>query len=166
MAFDLERMCRLNGKRPTARERWTAFYRLWRLARKAERANNLMCEAVDALRVLGYAKWVALCEDSGDRLGLGNMLPPVLRRRFLEIARKRRLYGQHYEEWDEWRPRDQAVARQMCEQGIEYTPDQAAEARKQCTKKIRAYYARIGIQLPESDLELFKWWKRGKDEAS
>ena len=31
--FDLERICRLKGMAPTARDRWTAFYRLWRLVR-------------------------------------------------------------------------------------------------------------------------------------
>jgi len=60
----LERLCRENGQQPTTRERWQAFYRLWRMTQKT---FDPACNAGEAFRVLMYDwRWVQLVEGHGD----------------------------------------------------------------------------------------------------
>lgn len=86
-----ERMLRLNGKRPTARDRWYAFYRLYRLAKKPD---DLYCwpnnGPMDALRILGFARYVALANDRKQTIGGRGHWPKFLRRKFLAMEQRKR----------------------------------------------------------------------------
>lgn len=84
------RMCRLDGQQPTTRERWTAFYRLWRMARRTRKSNECHSAVHDCFGVLmADWKWLILVEGCGDRLTI--RLPKFLRRSFVENERTRRL---------------------------------------------------------------------------
>lgn len=45
MSFDLERMMRFNGKKPTPRERWKALYRLFRIVDRIDDTHTLALHA-------------------------------------------------------------------------------------------------------------------------
>lgn len=78
-------------KRPTARQRWAAFYRLWRIASRGRSGQEqLMMES--CLKVLMHNwKWVQLVTSGGDRLAKRNKAPVFLRRLLAENARELRL---------------------------------------------------------------------------
>jgi len=159
MKFDIERMCRLNGKKPTVREWWTAWYRLWRISHKT--ANLYIDgEATDCFRVLfpGTA-FRHLVESLGDPLKA--RYPVFLRKRLLETARKERLYGKFWGEWAEWQERDKRVAMVLRQQqGIEVTPIEVAEVRRKVLNMARAKAAEIGLDLPEDDADVLDMLKR------
>lgn len=84
--FDIERQCRIDGKQPTARERWTAFYRLWRLAC---RSDNI--EASDCLRVL-MSDWSLLwLVEASDRYESNWAMPLQVRWQMVRREREKRL---------------------------------------------------------------------------
>lgn len=77
--FDLFRMLRINGEQPTMRDRWTAFYRLWRLA---DNSHKMWFGHVDCFRILigGVAPhWIKLMNDCGDDLEINRILPREMR---------------------------------------------------------------------------------------
>lgn len=154
--FDEERMCRLNGKKPTMRECWTAFYRLYRLSH-GHGANQDM-EATDCMRILWKNwSWFRLIETnvpSVSRVGW----PVFLRRRFLKMDERRRLHGQYLE----WLERDQSVSRQMCAEGTEMTPLEVARVRVKTLKMVREKAAEIGCDLPMDDEDLLRWLKKAQ----
>lgn len=71
------RMCRLDGQQPTARERWKAFYRLWRAAYWRHKDHYVLL----AFRVLMYDwRWIKLVEQPpGDTLECQRFLPLDIR---------------------------------------------------------------------------------------
>lgn len=157
--FDIERMLRFNGKRPTMRDHWRAFYRLYRLATKADGSYNLNGGAVDCLRVMGYHDWVCLCRADDDMAC--DDVPVFLRRRFLEASRRKRLYGKRLENYGEFRSVDQAASRRMAEQhGIEVTPDECGAVRAKVLRLARAKAAELDLRVPESDVELLQMLTR------
>ena len=88
MKFDTMRMCRVNGCQPTMREKWTAFYRLWRSCGGRDPANT----ACDALRVLmPCGKWLRLANGNGDAYESLRFMPIPIRRMRVERMRKNRL---------------------------------------------------------------------------
>lgn len=92
MSFDLERMMRFNGKKPTPRERWKALYRLFRIVDRIDDTHNTHA-ASDCLRVLGFNAWIAGLSDAR-REGGGiprSLLPKFLRKSMLEISIRKRL---------------------------------------------------------------------------
>lgn len=160
--FDIGRMCRLNGQSPTARERWYAFWRLYRVAchNKDPRTEG---DLRDCFRVLflgnrTYAKWVRLTGECVPAVGDRKHLPLFLRKRFLEMDRRKRLYGEHYE----WMERDKKVAAQMRrEDGIEVTPDEVAEVRRKTINLVRRKAAEFGVKVPTDDADLLRWIGKG-----
>ena len=83
---ELLRLLRADGMGPTARERWTAFYRLWRLTRKGM-WERLAVE--DCFKVLMYDwRWINLVENPGDPLGT---TPLFLRRLAVDPRERERL---------------------------------------------------------------------------
>lgn len=85
--FDIDRMLRLNGKEPTVRERWTAFYRLYRMAKKIDIFHEH--DAADCLRVLGFGYEVAVANEE-ERPPRGGM-PKFLRKMLIESERRLRI---------------------------------------------------------------------------
>lgn len=157
MTWDTERMCRLNGKKPTDREKWTAFYRLYRMTQRGRNAEACM-EAADCLRILmADWSWLLLVQSSGTML-TGPMVPKFLRYKFLEIAKRKRLYGEGYK----WLDRSKLVAMQMHEQGIEVTPEEVAETRLKVIRMIRDKANADNIRIPEDDEELLRWIAQGR----
>ena len=149
-----ERLCRLGGQQPTARDRWLAFYRLYRLS--MGRGAHEDMAALDAFRVLFRDwRWLRLVEaeeQSPSRVHA----PPFLRRRLLAHERARRLYGNH----PEWAERDKLVANVVRnEHGIEVTPDEVAEVRRKVITIARRKAAEQGIAVPADDEELLKLLK-------
>lgn len=87
MKYDFERMLRLEGKQPTAREIWNAFYRAWRASVGKNAASNV----IDAWWVLGIdPAWIRLMNDSGDIYDFLRFMPRCMRRERVERARKER----------------------------------------------------------------------------
>lgn len=150
--FDFARiLCTLEG--PTHRERWRAFHRLYRLARRKEGENNFGGGLIDCLRVLGFHEWVVSLGKS-DKLDDRVAMPVFLRKMTLETTKRRRLYGSEHEEL---RQADCYAARKMAEKyGVEMTPDQCAEVRHKVAKAARQLAVTHGVRVPESEVELLK----------
>ena len=84
------RALRLNDQKPTARDRWIAFHRLWRMVKKQSEYH--VCDAQIACYILcreEVGRWIHLVEDSVDQ-GRKHW-PLFIRRERLEIDRKQRL---------------------------------------------------------------------------
>ena len=155
--FD-ERLCRLNGKQPNARDRWRAFHRLWRIAHGHGAFQDI--EAGICFRVM-FRDWraVRLMEsEKSDGYVNNSRVPKFLRERLLRHRIRKRLHGNHLE-WDE---RDRKVARTLREQqGIEVTPIEVAEVRRKVINIARAKAAELGLEMPADDAELLQMLKLG-----
>ena len=80
-----ERMLRLNGEGPTTRERWKAFWSLWRTASKQS------LDAIEPFYVLmNNWDWIYLANGSGDHYELLRFLPRDIRRHYVERNRRHR----------------------------------------------------------------------------
>lgn len=143
-----DRMLRIDGKKPTARDKWRAFSRLWRLANGHGAYQDIA--AGEAIRVL-FPNWRMvrlLDDDTGDGLVDRSHIPKFLRKRMIEHIRRKRLYGGH----PEWRERAKVVARLVREKlGREVTPDQVAEVRLRVIGIIRRTASERGVDLPADD---------------
>lgn len=159
MKFDTERMCRLNGKKPTARERWRAFYSVYRAVKRCGmyQEHNL----IDCLRVLGFGATISMLEER-DRTKGRSHVPAFLRKMLLDGERRRRIYENiPWEQFSEFVDLNKFVCRKLSnESGIEMTPEQVAEHQWSICRKIRAHAAEHGVTgLPDSDLDLLRWVK-------
>jgi hypothetical protein len=154
--FDELRMCRLDGAKPTARERWIAFSRLYRLTQGHGASQDMA--AVECLHVLmPSGRWLRLvqaAEGSPSR----THAPKFLRRILLNSDRKRRLHGQCFE----WLEADRHVARQLAERGTEMTPDEVGATRGGIFRMARAKAAQLGIALPADDEGLLAYLAAGR----
>lgn len=150
------RMLRLNGEKPTARDRWTAFYRLWRLAHGHGPYHDM--DANMCFRVL-FSDWEPIhlldaLETDGyvDRAHV----PTFIRKDSLRIRRKQRLYAGHYE----WIERDKVVANRLrAEHGMEVTPLEVAETRRKVINEARRIAAEQDFAVPADDEELLRLLK-------
>ena len=88
--IDYRRLCRLDGRKPTARERWVAFYRLWRLIRNARPAQSWE-DAIECFRVLMHDwRWIELVSDTGDYYESLRFMPLEIRwHKVLHVRGKR-----------------------------------------------------------------------------
>ena len=157
-----ERLLRLNGKRPTARDRWRAFSRLWRLAHRHGVYQDMA--ATECFQVL-YADWRyvwLLDEERGDGLVDRSHIPTFLRKRLLAHHKKQRLYAGHYE----WVERDKKVAN-LCRDvhGIEVTPTEVAEVRRKVINLARSKAVTLGVRLPADDEDVLRLLKEGTHDA-
>jgi hypothetical protein len=149
-SFDERRMLRLDGQKPTRRELWTAFYRLYRIAMgrgayqdmAAEECFHVLMSGGRMIALVGAAK------SSVSRV----TYPTVVRRQLLKSERKRRLHGRFWE----WLDTDKRVARQLCERGLETTPIEVAEVRSKVIRMIREKAAAENIRVPADDRELIR----------
>lgn len=150
------RMIRTDGREPTARDRWRAFHRLWRIAHGHGACQDV--DAGDCFRVLS-TDWrlIRLLESPcNDGLVDRSHTPKFLRKRLLDDARKRRLYAGHYE----WMDRDKMVAnRCRSEHGMEVTPTEVAEVRRKVIQISRAKAAEMDFPVPQDDEDLLKLLK-------
>ena len=155
--FDERRLCRLDGLRPTARERWRAFYRLWRIAHGHGVHRDI--DAGTCFRVL-FNDWrfIRLIDGSeSDGLVDRSRVPTFLRKRLLESHRKQRLYAGHYE----WMERDKEVSRLVRDRdGIEVTPTEVAEVRRKLIQMARSKAAELDIRLPADDEGVLRLLKK------
>ena len=150
--FD-ERLCRLKGKQPNARDRWRAFHRLWRIAHGHGAFQDI--EAGICFRVM-YRDWRAihLMESPGrDGYVDNSRVPKILRERLLRHRKRKRLHGNHYE----WAERDRKVAHLVRERhGMEVTPEQVAETRRRVIQIARAKAAELNLDVPADDDALLR----------
>lgn len=146
------RMLGVNGQSPTTRDKWLAFHRLWRLA--ANKADMFQEQAIVECfwTLFPRTRWTSLLNaDSTDGLVDRSHMPLELRKRLLEHARRRRLYGGQ----PGMKELDQRVSVGMANvHGIEMTPLEVAETRYQVCSKLRAIAQEHGQRLPENDGEL------------
>ena len=85
------RYMRLDGERPTPRDRWLAFYRLWRIAHRHKKAADYSGDAEMCFKWLfGWTRWVKLLSGGDDPLKVQRMMPVFLRRERVERARRKR----------------------------------------------------------------------------
>jgi hypothetical protein len=155
-----ERLCRVDGQKPTARERWTAFHRLWRIAHGRGVWHDM--EAGMCFRVLfgGWRSIHLLDGHESDGLVDRSHIPTFLRKTLLEGHRRQRLYAGHYE----WRDRDKTVANKVRdEHGIEVTPLEVAEVRYKLLRAVRARAAEDDVKLPADDEDLLRWLAEGRN---
>jgi len=162
--FDIERMCRVDGKQPTLREKWVDFFRIYRIAMKhgGENGGENGQAVGECFRVL-YSDWrwikTAESRDKSETVSMVTF-PKFIRRRLLKLAEKKRLHGERLE----WLEKDMAIANQMRqENGIEMTPGEVAEARKEVFRKAREYGREKWIKLPADDEELLDFLRRCKE---
>lgn len=153
MSFNIERMLRFNGKKPTPRERWKALYRLFRIANKIDEHRNTH-DASDCLRVLGFNSWIAGLRDArGEAEGYPrSAIPLFLRKRFLDMAIRKRLYGKH----PEWEERDKKVAGYLHSTGMEVTPREVGEVRQKLLRLAKDKAVECGFDLPNDDNQILK----------
>ncbi len=149
--FDMERFCRLNSKKPTARERWVAFHRLFRLASGHGAHHDIA--AGECFRVL-FGSWraIQMLEDSpADPIPL-HKVPKCLRSLIIKGRIRDRLYGDH----PEWRERDQEVVAKLRDQGVEATPEEVNTVRRKVLRIAREKAIEHGIDLPADDNEVLR----------
>jgi hypothetical protein len=158
--ISVERQCHLDGQKPTLRDKWLAFHRLYRLARRGNPYQAMA--AVDCLRTMQKDwSWIRLLEQEVGQLSRVHW-PKFLRRRFLDTERRRRLHGNH----PEWRERDKIVANMVREQhGMEVTPDEVAAVRRKLITVARQKAAEVGFAVPSDDEKLLKMLKPYTEEA-
>jgi hypothetical protein len=155
-AFE-RRLCHIDGERPTARDRWQAFYRLHRMTvgGSVHREHG----AHESMMVLFPAKWTCLVNASTtDGLVDRSKYPMFLRKSLLEGIRRARLrkYGGNAE-------RDRAVARIVREQhGIEATPEQVSEVRYKVMSIARTISDSMGLDPPSHIDQLAAVLKKGR----
>lgn len=154
-----ERLCYLNGAKPTPRERWKAFHRLFRLSQGHGPDQDMA--AGECFRIL-YGSWraILLLDDYGpgpDAWPMNSTRYPIfLRKRLLENAKRKRLYGNH----PEWKERDKVVARHVRDKhGMEVTPTEVAEVRRKVINLARAKAAELDFTLPKDDEEVLRLLK-------
>ena len=141
----------------TTRDRWRCFYRLYRMAVKRE--EHLDGGASHCLRVLlpnSSPRLLRVLLESEPTIGGRSHYPMVIRKKLLDIERRKRLYGKGYQ----FLERDKFVARMLAQDGKEMTPEQVAETRISITRKLRAFAAERGWELPADDVALFDYLKR------
>ena len=157
--ISIDRQCRLNGQKPTLRDKWIAFHRLYRLAMRHGPYQDMA--VVDCFRTL-YANWSWLCLlESEEKSPSRAHVPKFLRRRLLEYERRHRLHGDH----PEWAERDKVVARKVREEsGMEVTPDEVAVVRRKLITMAREKAAYLGIPLPSDDEQLLRLLKEPDGE--
>jgi hypothetical protein len=91
------RICRLEGQEPTMREKWVAFYRMYRLAcggPAPKRPYFMQADFCWQLIFFGsplFSRWTRLLHCPGDFLGLHKQLPKEIWRGILERERSKRL---------------------------------------------------------------------------
>lgn len=147
-----DRMLGVNGQSPTLRDRWQAFYRLWRIAQR--KTDDWHEQAVKECFWTLFPKTrltKLLSGSKSDGLVDRSHIPMFLRRRLLDDARRRRLYAGQYELLEHDKAVSVAIANQH---GIEMTPEQVAEIRYEICRKIREAANRDGKTLPKSDAAL------------
>lgn len=129
--------------RPTLRERWVAFHRLFRITKAG--ANGYRNDDANAcLYILAAGTgWVSLMNEDCHANGRGDY-PPVIRRRLLEGEKRRRLFGPGYRWLDECR----AVAQHLRGEGVEVTPEEVAEIRHKIVRIAREKAVKQGFVLP------------------
>lgn len=155
--FDDARLCRINGQQPTARERWVAFWRLWRISQKNGK-GTVGLDAHECFQVIlgdsdKYCAFIYLAGCSNDPLQLRHCYPKSLRQKLLESAKFNRLYGGRKREWLE---RDKEVARTIVQtEGIEVTPEQVGEIRWKMLNGVRRRCWEAGLPCWEDDYDLF-----------
>jgi hypothetical protein len=153
--FDEERMCRVNGQEPTMRDRWKAFYRLWRMSHRISHWHEMA--AGDCIRILfedwDWLRLVDSYEPPTSRVGW----PVFLRKRFLEMDKNERLYNGNYH----WKDRDKAVARDLRNsRGMEVTPTEVAEVRRKVLNIAKAKAAEVGLELPDDEDAILRMLKK------
>lgn len=147
---------RMLERKPTARDKWRAFYRLWRIAHGHGHKQDEAAE--DCYHVL-FPNWRPIRllkeETSGSLIDTSRM-PKFLRWKFLEHHRRKRLYGNYYQTW---REQDKRTVAKLREKGIEITPDEVAETRRKVIQMARAEGMKSGISLPKDDEDLLRLLK-------
>ena len=143
---------------PTARHRWVAFYRLWRMAESLGpehgHAAQLAFYILDAGQI---SAWVHLVMSHGDTLGLWRHLPLAMRRERLAWQKKERLYGRgHYARRERWQAQEKDIAKYLADQGVEVTPEQVAEVRRKLIELARNVLMMRGVTPPRDDAELLR----------
>jgi hypothetical protein len=157
-----KRMLRLDGNKPTARDRWRAFYRIYRLVKRSEDSHNLMGGAKNALIVLDrrFGRWIAIME-SNDRTDSSSW-PTFLRKIMLESERRRRIYANG--DYDKLIAMDkQCAVRLRNKEGIEMTPEEVGSHRARLCSIMRAKAAEMDLRVPDDDTDLIQWFNSIKD---
>ena len=156
------RMLRLNGEQPTARDKWQAFYRIYRLAKRSEDSHNLMGGALDCLFVFGMGSWIrTVSELEHNGVDRGHW-PKFLRKRMLESERRRRIYANG--DYDELLRMDTRCAvRTANEHGIEMTPEEVGSVRARLCSLMRAKAAEIDLRVPAGDADLIRFFRQTEE---
>lgn len=139
--------------KPTAREKWAAFHRLWRIANRAAKESYFiehdMNECFWALGYYRYEKLMRSRED-GPPIPL-HKVPSVLRRHVMKSRVNERMYGKH----PDWKERDQQLIRAMRDKGIETTPEEVHSVRMKLLGIFRQSAIELGIDMPADDATAF-----------
>ena len=79
-------------RKPTVRERWHAFWRLWRICHAKQMNAHHHHGADEALRVLFWRNWrlLQLADSAGGTLELARFMPSSIRRNRVNLARAMR----------------------------------------------------------------------------
>ncbi len=114
---------------------------------------------MDALRMLGFGVGVALANDREATVGGRGHWPKFLRRRFVLMDRRKRIYGCGDQE--ELLAMDKACARKLASvDGIEMTPEEVGSHRASICQKFRRYAAEMGMPAPSNDAEIIRTMQR------
>jgi hypothetical protein len=147
---------RIDGKRPTARQKWIAFHRLYRIATNTDGYREHA--ALDCFRVL-LPCWDHVNLMEADERSVSRVKFPVcIRRQLLATERRRRIHGPRYE----WLEADRRVANRLRQEGREMTPEEVGETRQAAIRAIREKAAEHKIPLPADDRELLAWLNDGR----
>lgn len=146
------RMLGINGQSPTTRDKWYAFHRLWRLAKRNTGMFDEHAVVECFWTLFPRTRWTSLLNaDANDGLVDRSKIPYELRRRLLDHLRNRRLYAGQ----PELKELDKRISVGMANtHGVEMTPLEVAEIRYRVCSELRTIAFESGKQLPAHDGEL------------
>lgn len=161
---ELDRLLMRNGRGPTQRDQWKAFWRLWRICKKANNESNpfALPAAEMAFHWLLQDKWdwVTLASSPGDRLNTPlSSIPTFIRKMWLQSDTRKRKFN--FEVALAKRNgivcneiRSKQIAAQVRKNGIEVTPNEVNKIREVVCDRIRGFLTKSGWKekdIPVSD---------------
>ncbi len=94
---ELDRLLTRNGKGPTQKDRWKAFWRLWRICKRASVHSSpfMLPAAEDSFQWLinDNWEWIMLASSPGDRLAIPlSSIPRIIRKMWIKNDYRKRKY--------------------------------------------------------------------------
>lgn len=144
---ELDRLIRRNGKQPTQKDKWKAFWRLWRICNRV--SKNHSCFILPAAETAFHWlmednwQWVKLASAPNDKLTLPlNSIPIIIRKLWVQSDKRKRLLAKEINYAKKQglildQERNKIIAEVIRKNGLEVTSDEIDKIRSNACSKIR-----------------------------